>query len=406
MKTLIAFGILLAAGFIGSVGLFRKIKIQNPLSYIFYSGTFYILFGLLVGENGFRLISQDIINHLIPVINFSLGWVGFIFGFQLEIKFLKKIPPHWYLALAGTYTFSFVFILGFCLFLFAYIFTGYTPTPLVLWGFSLSLAVLIPESSISFITWSQRFFRKNFQDIRLCAFIASADNFFPILLTGIMFSTFRFYPQTNVLISNPVPRIMLLFCLHLIIGTLAALFLQLLVKMSGERLELSSILLGAVFFISGVSLMFHFSPLFVGMVTGLIFANITKRHSNVIRMINPTEKPVYIIFLIFIALKQAHITIPVLIIAVLMVLAKVHTGIFSFKLLGLVNRKRFDTPPRFSYLLLPLSSIAPAIMLDLLLVYPPQHMSKLLGILIVTMLFSEIIAPLGIRLIQKKINAH
>ncbi len=70
-----------------------------------------------------------------------------------------------------------------------------------------------------------------------------------------------------------------------------------LVKKIINKLEISAVLFGTIFFVSGLSSMFHFSPLFVSMLCGVIFSNLTRRHSYFMKILNPTEKPIYIIFL-------------------------------------------------------------------------------------------------------------
>ena len=78
MKPLIAFGILLAVGFPGAVKLFNRFQVSSPFAYLFYPGTIFIFFGLLIGENGLNLISKEITRHLEPLIHFSPGMAKII----------------------------------------------------------------------------------------------------------------------------------------------------------------------------------------------------------------------------------------------------------------------------------------------------------------------------------------
>lgn len=400
MKTLIAFGILLAAGFLGAVKLFHRLEVSSPFSYLFYSGTVFIFFGLIIGENGFNLISREIIHHLDPLINFSLGWVGFIFGFQLESKFLKRVSWTWYLNLAATYFTAFFVVFFLSFFTIRYFAReSITATDIVI-GFSLVLAIIIPESSVSFVVWSSKFFKQHFKQVRLCSFIASSDNFFPILVTGIVFSLYRYNPELHKITSIAGVSFLISFAIQLGIGILSGLLLHFLLKRIQEKLEISAVLLGVIFFISGLSLMFNYSPLFVAMITGAVFSNLTRRHSYFLKIINPTEKPIYLIFLVFLTIHKAELDMGLVLLAVILLAVKLLSKGMVFKALNLVKPDRFDTSSYFSYILLPLGSIVPAIILDLFIAFPDENTRKIVGIFIFSQLFLELFAPAAIKIAQ------
>lgn len=404
MKPLIAFAILLAIGFLGSVKLFHRLKVSSPFSYLFYSGTFFIFFGLLIGENGLNLISREIVHHLEPLIHFSLGWVGFLFGFQLEYKFLKRIQWNWWFSMVATYLVSFVAVF-FITFFAIRLFSGGLSQDLgVTVGFSLVLATIIPESSVTFVVWSSKFFEKHIQQLRLCSFIAASDNFFPILVTGILFSFYRYLPGTNSIAQIAVGKSVISFGIQLVIGILAGVLLHYLLKRIEEKLEISAVLLGVIFFISGLSLMSNFSPLFVAMVTGTVFSNLTRRHSYLVKIMAPTEKPIYLIFLVFLTVHKAVLTWDLLLLALGLLAAKFFTKGIVFGAMGKVKKLNLDTSPYLSYLLLPLSAIAPAILLDLFIAFPDENTRKIVGIFIISQVFLEVLAPAAIKITQKRLE--
>jgi hypothetical protein len=400
VKTLIAFGILLAAGFIGAVKLFHRLEVSSPFSYLFYSGTVFIFFGLIIGENGFNLISREIIHHLEPLIHFSLGWVGFIFGFQLELKFLKRVRWTWYLNLASTYFTTFFAVFFSSFFTIRYFSGESIQAADIVIGFALVMAIIIPESSVSFVVWSSKFFKKHFQHVRLCSFIASSDNFFPILVTGIVFSLYRYHPELHEISSIPGTGFLISFAIQLGIGIMSGLLLHFLLKRIEEKLEISAVLLGVIFFISGLSLMFNYSPLFVAMITGAVFSNLTRRHSYFLKIINPTEKPIYLIFLVFLTVQKAELDMGLVLLAVILLAVKLLSKGMTFKALNLVKPDRFDTSSYFSYILLPLGSIVPAIILDLFIAFPDETTRKIAGIFIFSQLFLELFAPAAIKIAQ------
>lgn len=404
MKTLIAFGILLLISFVGAVKLFSRFKVTSPLAYLSYSGTAFIFFGLLVGQNGLNLISSEITHHLQPVIHFSLGWVGFIFGFQLEWKFFKRIRQQWYWTLVATYfiTFGAIFALGF--FWFRYLFVEISPNVDILAGFSMVLAILVSDSSVSFAVWSSKFFRDHSEKIRLCTFIASMDNLFPILFTGVVFSLYRYLPGTSNIIVNPLGSFGLSFGSQLLLGGVMGTAVYFLLKRLEEKLEMSAILFGSVFFISGVSLMFKLSPLFTGMVMGAVYSNLTKRHTPVLKILSRTEKPIYLIFLLYLSIKQAVFSFDLLAVALLMLLVKFLSRMGTFQAINGVSEHKLGPPLYYSYMLLPISSIAPAILLDLAIAFPHPNMAILSGVFITALVISEILGPAMIRMARKRLD--
>lgn len=399
MKTLIAFGILLLVGFAGSAKLFKRIKHSSPFSYLFYSGTIYIFFGLLIGANGFNLLPEEMNRHLEPVITFALGWVGFIFGFQIELKFLKRIRGSWYLTLFATFfaAFTLIFLAGLLVItLFnggAYA-VGYTV------GMALMLAILLAESSVPFVIWSSKLFKKQTENLRLCVFISSMDNFFPIIFTGIVFSLYSFLPAGNHIQLNSAANFIISFMAQLAVGVLVGYGIHALQKVLNEKYQISTILFGSVFFIAGLSFIFSYSMLFMAMVSGITFSNLSKKNDRLISILAPTEKPIYLIFLIFLGAKQAVFGIEMGLFAVVLLLIKLHSRVFTFKFLHAVSPRWFKISEHYAYLLLPVSSLAPAILLDLQIAFPDDVTAVISGIFIICFIMAELFAPAGLKIVQ------
>lgn len=404
MKTLAAFGILLLVGFLGSIRLFHKIKRASPFSYLFYSGTAFIFFGLLIGENGFNLISRQITDHLAPLIHFSLGWVGFIFGFQLELKYIRKIQGHWYLTLLFTYLIPFIAVFYMAFFFLNHVYKDLEGAIEISAGIAFVLAVLISESSVSFTVWSSKFFKPFIGEIRLASFLSSMDNLFPIIFTGFLASLYQFLPQSGSIILIYPGEILQRLSMHLLIGGLVGVFVHLLVKKIEARLEISTVLFGSVFIISGLSLMLQLSTLFVAMISGAVFSNLTRRHACFVRIFHPTEKPIYIIFLVFLAMQRAEFDLKLILLALWLLLVKFYARKFTFLLLLKLKPHGHNLLPPFAHLFLPIGSIGPAILLDLFYSFPHRNSGVVFGIFIIALLASEFFAPLGIKLAQKKLT--
>jgi len=404
VKTLIFFGLLIIIVFGGSVKLFSRIKTISPFKYVFFSGTVYLLFGLFIGENGFKLVSEEILTHLSPILHFSLGWVGFIFGFQFEIRFLKRIPVYKYFVFGLTYVFSFFTLFVFAFFTLKFFFPGLLDNKRLLFGTAIILSFLLTESSVSFVTWSSKLFKKNFTEFKVCAFIATMNNLIPVLFTGIIFSFYSFDYANKEIKLNSFGYSIKHLLLQLAIAVFFGFLIYFLQKKIEDRFDISVILFGAIFMMSGLSFMYDLSPLFISMFAGVLFANLTKKHHLILNIINPTEKPIYLFFILILSLKSTYFSVIMLFFVILLLLIKYYSNFYVFKIVNKIKPESFFMPPEFSVFLVPVSSIGPAILLDMSLVYPVQNTSVLAGIFILGLLIAEILSPLGVNMMQKREN--
>jgi len=116
----------------------------------------------------------------------------------------------------------------------------------------------------------------------------------------------------------------------------------------------------------------------------------------------PTEKPIYIIFLIFLALQKLVIH-PILVLLGLIILAaKFFIKKETFILWNKFKPDKPGLPPCFAHLFTPIGSISPAIILDLIYTFPNRDTSIVAGTFVVILLISELIAPMGIKIMQRQ----
>ena len=91
MKTLIALAVLIALALIGSRRSFTSRNLALGGQMLFTGGEF-IVIGLLLGSDFLNLIDDHALESLQPFVCVTLGWIGFIFGLQLERRVLKRLP--------------------------------------------------------------------------------------------------------------------------------------------------------------------------------------------------------------------------------------------------------------------------------------------------------------------------
>ena len=70
----------------------RKRPHPSWMDHIFATGFVFCVIGFLLGPSGTGLVSESMLNELLPLIIFSLGWVGFLVGMQADLSLLSQVP--------------------------------------------------------------------------------------------------------------------------------------------------------------------------------------------------------------------------------------------------------------------------------------------------------------------------
>jgi len=92
MHAIYAFGLLILLAFLGSRLIVRRKRFLSPLTFLFLSGLIYIFVGFYLGKGVLNVLSPQVLLGLTPLSGLGLGWIGFLFGFQLEFKYLRRFP--------------------------------------------------------------------------------------------------------------------------------------------------------------------------------------------------------------------------------------------------------------------------------------------------------------------------
>ena len=157
-------------------------------------------------------------------------------------------------------------------------------------------------------------------------------------------------------------------------------------------------LLGLVFFVSGSAFYFNIPPLYVGMVMGITYSNLTRIHETLYPLLLSTEKPLYITFLILIgALWEVNLDAGVLIMVILFVLMRVMTYVLPLPVFKVILNFPFRLPFRFGLCFLSSGGIGVAFAVSLKLTYPLPLTDVFLSIALLGILITEFLSPWGLK---------
>jgi Kef-type K+ transport system membrane component KefB len=391
MQAIYAFGLLILIAFLGAKFITRKTSL-SPVNYIFYSGFIYIFLGLSLGRSGLEIFSPSILTGLTPLISLGLGWVGFLFGFQLETKYLKRFPRK-YISLSFL-QFLFVFIFGGLIFLLILKSLFPSDQPFLLYSMAVALGLLLSLNSPTLLCMASNVIPERGNYYYLSRFLVSVSGFWGIVGLALLSSFWHFpFIETKILMRGGA-FLFLATAFPILIGFL----FHLLTKKRSSEEQMLVYLLGLVFFVSGAAFYFNLPPVYLSMVLGITFSNLTKTHEKLYPLLLSTEKPLYIILLILVgALWDMDLDYRVGVFVGLMVILRIITYALPLPFFKTVLHFPLRLPTRFGFCFLSSGGIGVAFAVSMKLVYPLQLTDTFLTIALLGILLTEFISPWGLR---------
>lgn len=265
------------------------------------SGATFLLVGYLLGPDLLGLLDEETATHLYPLSGLVTGWIGLMYGLQLDLPFIKRLTPPLMISVSlDTGLTLLLFFMG-TLTLFPALGPHYTP------ALAFTISATAACSSQAALVMASPHLKPT----------SSALALMRIATTGSLISLFIF--ALGFLFSGPTPspdRLSMLTQteLPIIFGTTIALVLlyTLFLSQRRSREELILIVTGMVVLTSGLAATHHFSPLLANATTGFFLGNTTRYRNRILSMVIILEKPLYLLLLILLGARVVPITGPLL----------------------------------------------------------------------------------------------
>ena len=364
------------------------------------AGTHFLFLGFILGSHALGLLTRDVIDQLYPFLALGLGWIGLLFGLQLDRRHLRQFPRAFlWLALGqALVTFGVFWGLGELALGLA---PGRTPSEVRV-GLLTAAATACVSTPVAIALVADTY-RVRGRLAQLLFFVASVDAIVGIVALQAIYAFYHPHALRALsVLPTALPTLGPAGWLLLSTGlgaTFGALFLGL-TRPEPEREELVLFLLGLVVFAAGAALFLGLSPLFVCAISGVVVANLSPLRRQAYVMLQAWEKPIYVILLI---LAGALLRVPgwiilplgLLYVAVRLV-AKLAGGFVSTR----AARLPF-APSDMGLALLPQGGISLAMAISVTLTYPMLRVDggELLGEIVFStvvlgVLVSELAGPL------------
>ncbi|MEJ2187145.1 MAG: cation:proton antiporter [Gemmatimonadota bacterium] len=378
MNPLFGVLVLVLLGLLGARITFNEARAPLGPRLLISSGTHFIFLGFLLGSNVFELLTAQVLDQLYPFMALGLGWIGLLFGIQLDRRQLAFFPPA-FLAVAVVQA-----LVAFALFLVVALAFGWSmgntqELEIIMFTAAATACVSTPAG----VAVISRAFLVRGPVSRLTFFIASVDAVVGIAALQVA------YALRHPSARGPAgPGGWEWIAVALAAGIVFGVFFLWLTRPKPSREELTLFLLGLVVFAAGAALYLGVSPLFVTTVAGAVIANMSPSRRRVFRILQTWEKPIYVILLILAGALLRFPTWLILPLAagymVLRMLAKLAGGWLAVR----VTPHGFQPPASLGLGLVPQGGISLAMVISITLTYGALETA---GIPLVDVLFSTVV---------------
>jgi Kef-type K+ transport system membrane component KefB len=303
MKILIAVVVLTVLALAGSRRALKPGRLPYTARMIF-TGSEYIIIGLLLGSGFLNLIDELTLDRLRPFVCVALGWVGFLFGLQFDRRTLRHLP-HGFLAIAvsiGVVTMVAVALpvwglLGR---------SSEAPIGVVLLATITLAAAAACTGQAAVVLADRRSGPRSRHLMTLLRYISSLDATVGVVAFGIALSLYGGHPFG----SASLPSTLQWLVISVALGLLTAWIFVSLTLTRTSQSELVLYLLGLVALASGVAFGLRVSVLFVSFVCGLMVANLAHVRSIRGRVMDLMVSSEHFLYLLLLVLAGACWRLP------------------------------------------------------------------------------------------------
>lgn len=398
MKFLIAIAIIAGIALIGSRITFLKKQFGLGIKNIFFTGTEYILLGLLLGSGFLNILDTETIFKFRPFLVFGLGWVGFLYGIQFEIKRVRDLPKKFFSITAIQALITF-FLVSSSMFVLFYIRGALTVEKALITAIVLGITALsTAQSALAIVNKNFKF--RDQRLIDLLRYIAGVDGLFAM----VFFALFLAFTDPVFIGFSSLLSAAKWVGLTIFTAFIPTLIFLLMNRTRYKHQDFLLVLTGVIALTSGMASYLGLSPLLSGLLTGVALANTCKYRIRALNFLGEGEKPIYILMLIIMGAGwdiTGSISISAVIIFIIFrTLGKVFGNFAAVKSF----RSTFPIPSGLGFALLSNGGISFGIIINFMILYPGLS-NHILYVVLISAFFFELISPrLIIGFFKERVN--
>lgn len=386
MKLTFALLIIIFLAFSGYHLTFRHFRLPLFARIFYLTGTEFLFLGLLLGPQFLNLVDPETQKGLAPLTALLLGWIGLLFGFQFEIKMLRRFPLEFFFGAVfeGLVTFALVFAM---VYLSLVICRDIPDSFMMVVAITLAAAGgCTAQTGLAFLSPDRIAERQN--TVKLLRFISSVDGLIPLLIFGLCF----FYnPSTGSGGSWPGG---LWAGILTSLGASFGLLLLFTLFISHRRFqkELILVVIGMTLLTSGLASSLKFSPLLTNFFVGFWLVNLSRDKERIYEILMNVEKPTYLLLLVFLGVCIRFDSMSLVLIALVYCLYRTLGKFLAGFLLTRLNPELQKHPRQLGFGLLAQGGLSLAILLDFHQAFPSRISTVVITFAILAVIYNEFLS--------------
>jgi len=392
MDPLVSTLVLILVALLGTRFSFSTEGVPPGPRLIFRTGTHFVFLGFLLGPHGLDLLTVEALGQLDPLMALGLGWVGFLFGLQLDRENLRLFSPGPYAVALGQAALAFFLFLGA-----GWLLLGWAGPPteiddLLLLSAAATACITTP-AGIALV--SANFYVRG--EVRhFLFFTASVDAL--VGLTALQVAYALHHPSQLAPGIDGVPAAGWMVVALGLATICAILFLWLTRRRPGPE-ELVLYLLGISALASGAALQLQLAPLFVCMVMGALVANLHADRHRIFAALEKWEKPIYLVLLLLAGALLEFPTVWILPLALAYAGIRGVAKVVGAGTMAQLVRLPFSPPRRIGLGLIPQGGISLAMAISVLLAYQDMvpgagtRVETFFAVVVLGVVVSELVGP-------------
>ncbi|HSG81261.1 MAG TPA: cation:proton antiporter [Gemmatimonadota bacterium] len=362
MNPLLVVLLLALIGLVGAQLSFSRRQVPLGPQISIAIGLPFLFLGFALGPHLLQVLPGSVVDQLTPLLALGLGWIGVLFGLQLDRDHLRQFPRRYLAITLAQATVAFLVVLGFGTLVVGAWFSR-SARPIVL-----AAAATACVSTPAAIALISNTYMARGRVTRLLFYVASLDAAVGIVAIGVTHAAYNTTPFSIGTAMSPIEWLAISVLLGFFFGVL---FLSL-TRIRPRNEEFMLLLIGLVLFAAGTAFFLGLSPLLVGMITGLVIGNLSPLRRRAYAALSDWEKPIYVMMLVLAGalLRFPSWWIVPLVVAYVAgrIMAKLAGGFVASR----VRLEAIELPKRFGLGLTPQGGISLAIAISFVLIYVPD----------------------------------
>ncbi|HET9626725.1 MAG TPA: hypothetical protein VFP84_35425 [Kofleriaceae bacterium] len=296
MNTLLALKVigglvaLLVLAYLG--GHRRVVRFQERLgvSGVITAGFPFVALGLIASRPSVGILGPEVIDRLRPVLQFGLGWLGFIIGAQLDIRVLDRVPKGTaYLILLEALGPFAITAAGCGAVMVAFDLSWWDP------GVWRDVFLLAAAAAMTAPRKFRGFANRTWHEGRgVDVLLGQLDELVGVI--GLLFITAYFRDTTST--TWALPSTAWIF-ISLGLGVAIGILIFAMVRVPVSNAEFLAVVLGGIAFASGLAGYLYLSPIVICFIAGVLVTNFpNEQRDSIFKILHHLERPVQLLFLI------------------------------------------------------------------------------------------------------------